>query len=33
VATLTLADLVANGTMSSEIAATLRATANGHHSF
>ena len=32
-ATLTLADLVANGTMSSEIAATLRATANGHHSF
>jgi Flp pilus assembly CpaF family ATPase len=33
VATLTLADLVANGTMSSEIAATLRATATGRHSF
>src|SRR6266568_2231676 len=30
---LTLADLVANGTMSPEIAATLRATANGRHSF
>jgi hypothetical protein len=33
VAGLTLADLVANGTMSPEIAATLRATANGRHSF
>jgi hypothetical protein len=33
VATLTLADLVANGTMSSEIAATLRATAKGRRSF
>jgi Flp pilus assembly CpaF family ATPase len=33
VAVLTLADLVANGTMSSDIAATLRATANGRHSF
>ena len=32
-AALTLADLVANGTMSSEIAATLRATASGRHSF
>ncbi len=32
-AVLTLADLVANGTMSPEIAATLRATANGRHSF
>jgi len=32
-AELTLADLVANGTMSSEIAATLRATAKGRHSF
>ncbi len=32
-AELTLADLVANGTMSSEIAATLRATAQGRHSF
>ena len=32
-AALTLADLVANGTMSSEIAATLRATANGRCSF
>src|SRR2546422_7326924 len=30
---LTLADLVANGTMSSDIAATLRATASGRHSF
>jgi len=30
---LTLADLVANGTMSSDISATLRATANGRHSF
>jgi len=30
---LTLADLVANGTMSPEIAATLRATAQGRHSF
>ena len=30
---LTLADLVANGTMSFEIAATLRATAQGRHSF
>ncbi len=30
---LTLADLVANGTMSNEIAATLRATARGRHSF
>lgn len=30
---LTLADLVANGTMSPEIAATLRATARGRHSF
>jgi hypothetical protein len=30
---LTLADLVANGTMSPEIAATLRATAYGRHSF
>jgi hypothetical protein len=29
----TLADLVANGTMSPEIAATLRATAQGRHSF
>jgi Flp pilus assembly CpaF family ATPase len=33
VPTLTLADLVANGTMSPEIAATLRATAQGRHSF
>jgi hypothetical protein len=33
VAELTLADLVANGTMSPEIAATLRATARGRHSF
>lgn len=32
-AALTLADLVANGTMSSEIAATLRASANGRYSF
>lgn len=32
-ASLTLADLVANGTMSPEIAATLRATAQGRHSF
>ncbi|TME86683.1 MAG: hypothetical protein E6I44_12430 [Chloroflexi bacterium] len=32
-AVLTLADLVANGTMSPEIAATLHATANGRHSF
>lgn len=32
-AALTLADLVANGTMSSEIAATLRATASGRYSF
>lgn len=32
-AALTLADLVANGTMSPEIAATLRATALGRHSF
>ncbi|HEY3126235.1 MAG TPA: hypothetical protein VGK07_04175 [Candidatus Limnocylindria bacterium] len=32
-AALTLADLVANGTMSSEIAATLRATAYGRYSF
>jgi hypothetical protein len=30
---LTLADLVANGTMSPEIAATLRATAQGRHAF
>ncbi len=30
---LTLADLTANGTMSPEIAATLRATARGRHSF
>jgi hypothetical protein len=30
---LTLTDLVANGTMSPEIAATLRATAQGRHSF
>lgn len=30
---LTLADLVANGTMSTEIAATLSATARGRHSF
>jgi len=30
---LTLADLTANGTMSPEIAATLRATAQGRHSF
>jgi hypothetical protein len=30
---LTLVDLVANGTMSPEIAATLRATAQGRHSF
>ena len=30
---LTLADLVANGTMSPEIAATLRATCQGRHSF
>ncbi len=30
---LTLADLVVNGTMSPEIAATLRATAHGRHSF
>jgi len=33
VAELTLDDLVANGTMSAEIAATLRATAHGRHSF
>ena len=32
-AALTLANLVANGTMSSEIAATLRATARGRYSF
>jgi hypothetical protein len=32
-AALTLADLVANGTMSAEIAATLRATAHDRHSF
>lgn len=32
-AELTLDDLVANGTMSPEIAATLRATAQGRHSF
>lgn len=32
-ADLTLADLTANGTMSPEIAATLRATAHGRHSF
>jgi hypothetical protein len=32
-AELTLADLVANGTMSDEIAATLRVTAQGRHSF
>ena len=32
-AALTLADLVANGTMSPEIAATLRGTAQGRHSF
>jgi hypothetical protein len=32
-AELTLADLVANGTMSAEIAETLRATAHGRHSF
>lgn len=32
-AELTLDDLVANGTMSLEIAATLRATAEGRHSF
>jgi len=30
---LTLDDLVANGTMSAEVAATLRATAQGRHSF
>lgn len=30
---LTLADLVANGTMSPDISATLRATAQGRHSF
>src|SRR5687768_1785515 len=30
---LSLADLVENGTMSVEIAATLRATAQGRHSF
>jgi Flp pilus assembly CpaF family ATPase len=30
---LTLADLVANGTMSPDIATTLRATAQGRHSF
>jgi len=33
VAALTLADLVANGTMSSEIAVTLRASAIGRYSF
>jgi hypothetical protein len=32
-AELTLSELVANGTMSPEIAATLRATAEGRHSF
>lgn len=32
-AALTLADLVANGTMSPEIATTLHATARGRHSF
>jgi len=32
-AALTLADLVANGTMSSEVAATLRATTQGRYSF
>ena len=32
-AELSLADLVANGTMSAEIAETLRATAHGRHSF
>ena len=32
-AQLTLADLVANGTMSAEIANTFRATAQGRHSF
>ena len=32
-AELTLDDLVANGTMSNEIAATLRATVQGRHSF
>lgn len=32
-AELTLDDLVANGTMSNEIAATLRATVRGRHSF
>lgn len=32
-ADLRLADLVANGTMAAEVAATLRATARGRHSF